>query len=67
MIDHAKDKRKRKGADWIIANDVSGDVMGGSDNLVHIVAGDDVETLPEMPKERVAEALVERIVNAVAE
>ena len=29
--------RRRKGADWIVANDVSGDVMGGSHNRVHLV------------------------------
>jgi phosphopantothenoylcysteine decarboxylase/phosphopantothenate--cysteine ligase len=61
VIEHAKAKRKRKGCDWIIANDVSGDVMGGDSNRVTIVAGDGVETLDEMPKSAVAMALVERI------
>jgi phosphopantothenoylcysteine decarboxylase/phosphopantothenate--cysteine ligase len=65
VLKHAKDKRKRKGADWIVANDVSGDVMGGAANTVHIVSGDEVESLPEMPKEDVARALVERIIDAV--
>ena len=37
MLKHAADKRKRKGVDWIVANDVSGDVMGGERNQVHIV------------------------------
>ena len=64
VVKHAKDKRKRKGADWIIANDVSGDVMGGEDNTVHIITGSDVESLPEMPKEEVARILVERMVDA---
>ena len=54
-----------KGADWIIANDVTGDTMGGATNTVHIVSGDEVESLPEMPKEDVAHALVERIIDAV--
>jgi len=66
VIKHAKDKRKRKGADWIIANDVSGDVMGGEDNAVHIVTGKEVESLEEMPKEDVARILVERFANALA-
>lgn len=66
VIQHAKDKRKRKGADWIIANDVSGDVMGGDANAVHIVRGDDVISLPEMPKEDVARILVERMADAFA-
>lgn len=61
VIEHAKAKRKRKGCDWIIANDVSGDVMGGDLNRVTIVAGDGIETLDEMPKSAVAMALVERI------
>ena len=66
VIQYAKEKRKRKGVDWIIANDVSGDVMGGDANTVHIVRGDDVVSLPEMPKEDVARFLVERIADAFA-
>lgn len=67
VLKHAKDKRKRKGADWIIANDVSGDVMGGQMNAVHIISADDVESLPEMPKEQVAMALAERFALAINE
>jgi phosphopantothenoylcysteine decarboxylase/phosphopantothenate--cysteine ligase len=66
VLANAKEKRKRKGTDWIIANDVSGDVMGGAANTVHIVTADGVESLPEMPKEDVARAIVERIVHAFA-
>ena len=65
VVENAKDKRKRKGADWIIANDVSGDVMGGEVNAVHIVMAKTVEALPKMPKDQVAAALVERIVHAL--
>lgn len=65
VIDHAVAKRARKGADWIVANDVSGDVMGGHANAVHIVTTAGVESLPEMPKEDVARALVERIAHAL--
>lgn len=69
VISNAKEKRKRKGADWIVANDVSGPVgtgvMGGSANTVHIVTAKGVESLPEMPKEEVARALVEKIANAL--
>ena len=61
MLDHAVAKRKRKGADWIVANDVSGDVMGGDMNHVTIVSGAGVERLEEMPKSAVAMALAERI------
>lgn len=66
ILDHAKAKLARKGCDWIIANDVSGDVMGGRDNAVHIVTADNVESLPDMPKEGVATALIERISAHVA-
>lgn len=66
VIEHATEKRKRKGADWIVANDVSGDVMGGNANAVHIVTAQGVESLPEMPKDDVARALVERIADALA-
>ncbi len=65
VVEHAREKRKRKGADWIVANDVSGDVMGGNANAVHIVTGEGVESLPEMPKDDVAAALVERIADAL--
>lgn len=66
VIKYAKDKRKRKGVDWIIANDVSGDVMGGDANAVHIVTGTGVTSLPELPKDEVAAILVERMADALA-
>lgn len=65
VIDHAKQKRKRKTCDWIIANDVSGDVMGGDENAVHIITGDGVESLEEMPKAQVAMALMDRVADAL--
>lgn len=70
VLEHAKEKRTRKGADWIVANDVSGgegkSVMGSGSNRVHIVSAQGVEDLPEMLKEDVARALVERIADALA-
>ena len=67
VLDHAREKRKRKGADWIVANDVSGpsgqSVMGGDANTVHIVTSEGVESLPLMAKDAVAAALVERIAH----
>jgi phosphopantothenoylcysteine decarboxylase/phosphopantothenate--cysteine ligase len=65
VVENATTKRKRKAADWIVANDVSGDVMGGETNAVHIVTGEGVEDLPEMPKEQVALALAERMAVAL--
>jgi len=63
VINHAKQKRKRKAADWIIANDVSGEVMGGDENAVHIISGDGVESLEEMPKGEVAMAIMQRVAD----
>lgn len=65
MLEHAKAKRKRKGADWIVANDVSGDVMGGDRNRVTIIDGHGIEVLDDMPKAAVAMALAERIAAAL--
>ena len=65
VLAHAQAKLDRKGADWIVANDVSGAVMGGSHNAIHIVSRAGVESLPEAPKEEVAGWLVERIANAL--
>jgi phosphopantothenoylcysteine decarboxylase/phosphopantothenate--cysteine ligase len=66
VIPHAQAKLAKKGADWIVANDVSGDVMGGAWNTVHIVRASGVESLPELPKDAVAAALVERIADALS-
>jgi phosphopantothenoylcysteine decarboxylase/phosphopantothenate--cysteine ligase len=65
VIDHAKAKLARKGCDWIVANDVSGDVMGGSDNAVHIVTADGVESWSNLPKDQVARKLMEKIADVV--
>ena len=61
VVEHAVAKRQAKRADWIVANDVSGDVMGGHRNRVHLVAADGVEDWPEADKTEVARRLVERI------
>ena len=58
---NASAKREAKKADWIVANDVSGDVMGGTRNRVHLLTASGVEDWPDMPKEEVAKRLVERI------
>ncbi len=62
VVEHARKKRKSKGCDWIVANDVSpaSGVMGGNRNTVHIVTADGVEDWPEMEKDKVAEALIAR-------
>jgi phosphopantothenoylcysteine decarboxylase/phosphopantothenate--cysteine ligase len=58
-------KRAKKGCDWIIANDVSGDVMGGADNKVHLITADGVESWEELPKDDVARRLASRIADAL--
>jgi phosphopantothenoylcysteine decarboxylase/phosphopantothenate--cysteine ligase len=66
VIRQAQEKRLRKHADWIVANDVSGDVMGGAENTVHLVTGNGVETWPRLPKEEVGRRLAARIAEALA-
>jgi phosphopantothenoylcysteine decarboxylase/phosphopantothenate--cysteine ligase len=66
VVAHARDKRLRKGCDWIVANDVSGDVMGGAENAVHLVTADGVEDWPRLPKDEVARRLAARIAEALA-
>src|SRR6201996_4763556 len=61
VVENAFAKRTRKGADWIIANDVSGDVMGGDRNRIHIVSAAGVEDWPDMTKQDVGTRLAARI------
>jgi phosphopantothenoylcysteine decarboxylase/phosphopantothenate--cysteine ligase len=66
VVEQAIAKRKRKRADWIVANDVSGEVMGGYRNRVHLVTANGVEDWPEAAKDEVARHLVARIAEALA-
>ncbi|SDB64300.1 bifunctional phosphopantothenoylcysteine decarboxylase/phosphopantothenate--cysteine ligase CoaBC [Belnapia rosea] len=65
VVEHAIAKRARKGCDWILANDVSGDVMGGDANRVHLITAGGVEDWPQMAKEEVARQLAARIADAL--
>ncbi|MGJ8537273.1 MAG: bifunctional phosphopantothenoylcysteine decarboxylase/phosphopantothenate--cysteine ligase CoaBC [Parasphingopyxis sp.] len=65
VVGHAKAKLDRKGCDWIVANDVSGEVMGGTENSIHLITADGVESWEQMPKREVARRLAERIVDAI--
>ncbi len=65
VVQNAVAKRGRKGADWIIANDVSGDVMGGDRNRVHLVSQAGVEDWPDMTKNEVGARLAARIAEAL--
>ena len=66
VVQRAVAKRQGKGADWIVANDVSGDVMGGTRNQVHLVSRQGVESWPEADKQDVAAALIARVAQALA-
>lgn len=62
-------KLKKKGADWIIANDVSPEtgIMGGDRNTIKIVRHDGIETWPDMDKQAVAERIIARLAETLAE
>ena len=57
----AATKCEQKGCDWIVANDVSGDVMGGDSNRVHLITAAGAETWERLPKDEVARRLADRI------
>jgi phosphopantothenoylcysteine decarboxylase/phosphopantothenate--cysteine ligase len=63
VLAYATAKRARKGCDWIVANDVSPGTgtFGGSDNTVHLIRADGVESWPTMAKDAVAARLAEAV------
>ncbi len=61
VIELAKAKREKKKCDWIVANDVSGDVMGGDQNSIHLISAEGVESWERLPKKEVASRLAERV------
>ena len=65
---NAQEKLKRKGCDWILANDVSPatGIMGGDRNTIELVTANGVEPWPPQSKEDVAAMLMERIAAALA-
>jgi phosphopantothenoylcysteine decarboxylase/phosphopantothenate--cysteine ligase len=65
VVAHAQAKLQRKGCDWVVANDVSGDVMGGAENAVHLVTQGGVEDWPRLPKAEVAARLAARVAEAL--
>jgi phosphopantothenoylcysteine decarboxylase/phosphopantothenate--cysteine ligase len=68
LIANATAKLARKGADLIVANDVSPatGIMGGDRNTVRLVGRDMVEDWPDLPKDAVAERLIARIADMLA-
>ncbi len=61
VLAYATAKRAKKGCDWVVANDVSGNVMGGESNQIMLVTADGQQTWPEAPKGQIAERLVAAI------
>lgn len=61
--DYARNKLEKKGCDWIIANDISGDIMGGDHNQVHVITKTTTDDWPRMSKSDVAEKIAEKIEN----
>ena len=66
VVEQAIAKRRAKRCDWIVANDVSGDVMGGHRNRVHLITEDGVEDWPEAAKDEVARHLLDRITETLS-
>jgi phosphopantothenoylcysteine decarboxylase/phosphopantothenate--cysteine ligase len=65
VVEQATAKRNAKRADWIVANDVSGDVMGGHRNRVHLITATSLEDWPEAAKDEIARHLVARVAEAL--
>jgi phosphopantothenoylcysteine decarboxylase/phosphopantothenate--cysteine ligase len=68
LIANARKKLAAKGCDLIVANDVSpaSGTFGGSENTVHLVAKDGVESWPRLSKQDVAERLADTIVKQLS-
>jgi phosphopantothenoylcysteine decarboxylase/phosphopantothenate--cysteine ligase len=63
IVANAVAKRRKKGCDWILANDVSPGTgtFGGDRNTIHLVDAEGVEDWPVMTKQEVAARLADRI------
>jgi len=67
VVDQARQKRRAKGADWIVANDVSEGtgIMGGDRTHVHLVTDEGLEDWPPMTKDEMAARLLTRAAEAL--
>jgi len=68
LIENAKGKRVRKGADWIVGNDVwpGTGAMGGDRTQVHLITAAGVEDWPPMSKDEMAARLLARAADALS-
>ncbi|WP_436356559.1 bifunctional phosphopantothenoylcysteine decarboxylase/phosphopantothenate--cysteine ligase CoaBC [Brevundimonas sp. CEF1] len=60
---NARAKLSRKGCDWIVGNDVSGEVFGSDGNAVTLFTRDGAEPWPRQSKTEVARKLAARIAD----
>ena len=67
LLNNARKKLDRKGADLILANDVSPEtgIMGGEENAIRVVSRAGVEDWPRLAKAEVARKIVERVAAAL--
>lgn len=67
VLENGAVKLRRKGADMIVANDVSpeGGVMGGDANTVHLISAEGITHWPKMAKNDVARHLVDVIARTL--
>ncbi len=67
VVENATAKRKRKGCDWIVANDVSHGtgIMGGKENDITLITENGAEDWPRMSKDDVAIRLAERMAQSL--
>ena len=65
VVANATAKRRKKGCDWILANDVSPETgtFGGDSNRIFLIGADGVEDWPRMTKAEVAGRLAGRIAD----
>jgi phosphopantothenoylcysteine decarboxylase/phosphopantothenate--cysteine ligase len=67
LEEHARDKLRRKGCDWIVANDITRPgVLGGDENVVTLLTREAEESWPRATKAEVARKLAGRIADALA-
>jgi len=68
VVENATAKRKRKGCDWIIANDVSPEtgIMGGDENAVTVISDAGADSWPRMSKAQVAARIAAQIADTLA-
>lgn len=66
VISHAKAKLKKKDCDWIVANDVSGDVMGGDNNTMILITKKGELQWPKESKLNAARRLAHKIAETLS-